>query len=147
MEYSALEVARYVIDYCFKIGTPISNLKLQKMLYFIQGEFYKVKGMPLFSDDMAAWQFGPVVPSVYYEFCVYAGTPILNAYQTEICPEAKTIINSVIKDRKDMPVWQLVNETHAPGTPWFQVYNNQGNRSVIPKELVGEYFSTGIRCN
>ncbi|AJQ26922.1 Panacea domain-containing protein [Pelosinus fermentans] len=140
MKYSALEVAKYILTYCFKADTPISNLKLQKLLYFVQGEFYKEKGEPLFTEDISAWQFGPVVPDVYYEFCVYAGTPILNSYTTEIGSEDKQLINSVIKAKVKTPTWKLVEETHAVDTPWYEIYNKKGNRSVIPKNLIFDYF-------
>lgn len=140
MQYSALDVAKYILNYCSEAGTPISNLKLQKLLYFVQGEFFKNKGEPLFNEHIAAWQFGPVVPDVYYEFCAYAGTPILNSYATDINDEDKRIINAVIDRKKDSPTWQLVNETHAPGTPWTQIYNEFGNRSVIPNEMICDYF-------
>ena len=37
MIYSALNIAKYVVTFCFKRGNPISNLQLQKILYYIQG--------------------------------------------------------------------------------------------------------------
>ena len=146
MCYSALEVAKYIISSCCESGTPISNLKLQKLLYFIQGEFFKVKGQPAFEDDLSAWQLGPVVSSVYYEFCVYAGTPILNTYHTKICDDDKVIIDTVVSNKKDMPAWKLVDETHQIGTPWHKIYNEKGNRSIIPKYLIAEHFSSLAAC-
>lgn len=35
--YDALTIAMYIIDKCFKEGEPVTNLRLQKLLYFIQG--------------------------------------------------------------------------------------------------------------
>lgn len=66
---SALTVAKYIVNRCVKSGTPISNLQLQKILYFVQMAFLKKLDNPCFSDDIEAWQFGPVVPVVYYHFC------------------------------------------------------------------------------
>lgn len=80
--YHALEIAKYVIDKCFKEGAPVTNLRLQKLLYFIQLESYKKKSIFMFDDDLYAWQFGPVVPEVYYEYNMYGGSPILLHYDT-----------------------------------------------------------------
>ncbi len=38
--YNALDVAKYIITYCKKNQKPISNLKLQKLLYFVQSQFF-----------------------------------------------------------------------------------------------------------
>jgi len=140
MTYSALEVAKHMLTHCFNTRAPINNLRLQLLLYFAQGESYKIKGEPLFKENIAAWQFGPVVPSVYYEFCACAGMPIMNSYETDISPEDKVIIDSIINTKKDIPTWKLVEETRAAGTPWSKTYNEKGNRSMIPKDLICGYF-------
>ena len=44
--YSALDVARYIIWYCKKQGYSISNLKLPKILYFVQANFLVSIGRP-----------------------------------------------------------------------------------------------------
>lgn len=62
--YAALSIARYIIDKCTKERYPISNLQLQKILYYIQREFLQ-QGMKAFPEEIEAWQFGPVVPEVY----------------------------------------------------------------------------------
>lgn len=62
MWYDAAEVAKFIITECFKSNIAISNLKLQKMLYFLWVDFFKKTGRRLFMDDFCAWQLGPVVP-------------------------------------------------------------------------------------
>ena len=66
--YKAIDVAKYIVNKCIDDGYPISNLQLQKILYFIQ-RYYLQKDDQLFDDDFEAWQFGPVIPAVYYKFC------------------------------------------------------------------------------
>ena len=46
--YSAVEVAKYIIWYCKRQGYSISNLKLQKILYFVQASFLVNQGKPCF---------------------------------------------------------------------------------------------------
>lgn len=146
MRYSALEVSKYILSYCSKSGSPISNLQLQKILYFLQGEYYRRTFEPLFEEDICAWKFGPVVPEVYYEFCVYGGAAIVNQYEYEvdIYDEDKVIINEIVDERKKVPVWKLVQETHENGTPWHKVFTTRGDRAMIPKTLISEYFSQRV---
>lgn len=47
-------VAKYIVNRCVKSGTPISNLQLQKILYFVQMAFLKKLDKPCFSDDIEA---------------------------------------------------------------------------------------------
>ena len=138
MWYSALEVARYVITKCSEAGKPVSNLKLQKMLYFLWVDFYKKTGRTLFYDDICAWQFGPVVPDVYFEYCSYAGRPINARYNTsEINPNDKKVLDMAISKYAKIPANILVNTTHAVGSAWDSTYKNGlGNRRTIPFDLI-----------
>ena len=74
--YNVLDVARYIIWYCKKKGYSISNLKLQKILYFVQAEFLVSVGSPCFAEEIEAWDFGPVVPEVYHEFKIFGSADI-----------------------------------------------------------------------
>lgn len=56
MLYSALEIARYIITECTHRQKPLSNLKLQKILYFIWVDFFRISGRFIFYDDICAWQ-------------------------------------------------------------------------------------------
>ena len=64
----ALFVANYIIEYSNKKGYPINNLKLQKLLYFVNARNIVENGSPLFEEEMEKWKYGPVVPSVYHEY-------------------------------------------------------------------------------
>lgn len=65
---AAIDIARYVITVSLDDGYPVSNLKLQKMLYFIQGVMLVKYKKKAFDEDLVAWQYGPVVKSVYLNF-------------------------------------------------------------------------------
>lgn len=139
MWYSALEVARYIISRCSSLNRPITNLKLQKMLYFVWVDFYRETRRMLFGDNICAWQLGPVVPEVYYEYCSYAGTPIFLLYTTTIAPRDREILDVIISDYLPVPANVLVDRTHATGSAWDIIYKNgEGNRKVIPFDLIIE---------
>lgn len=139
MLYLAIDVAKHIVTYCTKQKKPISNLKLQKMLYYVWIDYYKSTNMPLYIDDICAWQFGPVVPDVYYEFCSYAGTAIYREYNDLCSEEDAAIIDATINKLINLPACALVGKTHEEGKPWDVVFNGgNGLREVIPFSLIVE---------
>lgn len=139
----AIDLSKYIVVKCDNDRHPISNLQLQKFLYYIQKEFLKKGYGNAFADDIEAWQFGPVVPNVYYYFCGFGAMPITLFNQTynsdclTYTPEALTLINEIVEKKRELDPWDLVNETHKPNGAWAQTYNNgEGNHKVIPVELI-----------
>lgn len=137
MWYSAMDIAKYIVTSCYNLNKPVSNLKLQKMLYYLWVDFYKLTERKLFLDNICAWQLGPVVPEVYYEFCSYAGNPIRLIYSVATSVEDKEKLDKIIDIYLPIPANELVNKTHARGSAWDIVYQNgSGNRKVIPFDLI-----------
>lgn len=135
--YTAREIAHYIVSFCLKENEPVSNLRLQKLLYFAQYRSLKDFRKPLFDDDISAWQYGPVVPEVYFEFCIYGGMPIIADYNTNLDENTKTFLNCVVKDLKKYSSWDLVKCTHQNGTAWDKVYlSGNGNGITIPLDLI-----------
>ena len=129
--YSAVEIARFVIDYCTRNGMPISNLHLQKILYFLQVHFAK-KNVRLYREDTYAWQYGPVEPNVYYLFSGYGGSKISNRYPSSIDNRIETEIKPIIRKLAVMSAWNLVSLTHVEGGPWDRTYNHkEGADNII----------------
>ena len=52
---NAHEVARYIIRFFQEAGDPVTNLKLQKLLYYVQGWHLALKGQPAFPERLEAW--------------------------------------------------------------------------------------------
>lgn len=74
--FSALEVAEYVIWRCKKNSIKINNLKLSKILYYLQGHFLGKYGTPLFRGNIEAWKTGPIVPNAYFEYSMYGANEL-----------------------------------------------------------------------
>lgn len=139
MFYNANDIAHYIISECYRRNKPISNLKLQKMLYFAWVEYYKETSTPLFYDYICAWQLGPVVPDVYYEYCSYGGRPICELNFTNIDEVDSEILDRAIDKYIDKSASTLVNKTHAQGTAWDIIFDGgNGNREIIPFSLIKE---------
>lgn len=135
MLYNAIDIAKYIIDYCNKNKRLVSNLKLQKMLYYVWIDYYKKSSFPLFNEDFCAWTFGPVIPDVYYEFCSYAGSPIIKNFNLEFSNDLEKI-NEIIDKYMDKSPYELVQMSHKKDYPWDIVYNRYGNRAIIPFSLI-----------
>ncbi|PJI08309.1 MULTISPECIES: Panacea domain-containing protein [Clostridium] len=137
--HNALDIAKYIINKCIELRRPVSNLQLQKILYYVQGEFMKNNdGEALFQDDIMAWQYGPVVPDVYYTFNGYSSSDITN-YQgnVQIDQSERDVIDPVIISKSNLNAWTLVEQTHSE-FPWRDTYNN--GEKIITKEKMREFF-------
>jgi len=136
--YKALDIANYVVTKCTKDECPISNLQLQKILYYIQRYYLVHRDIPAFSDEIEAWQFGPVVPDVYRHFCGF-GAMKINAVFEELCIKDadRKVIDIVVNAKKNLSPWDLVNDTHREGKAWSIIFKNgEGLYQTIPTELI-----------
>ena len=139
MLYDAMDVAKYIVTYCYENGKPISNLKLQKMMYFTWVDYYRETGNPLFLDDICAWKLGPVVPEVYYGFCPYAAAPIRRSFECDLLSADATIVTESIEKWMYQSASALVNITHKEDGPWSIIFDKgRGFRDVIPFDLIIE---------
>lgn len=143
--YSALDVAKYIVSYCNSCGYSMSNLKLQKILYFVQAYFLmQPSSTPCFRENIEAWDFGPVVHEVYSEFKQFGSTDIPRVYSDNfennvIQEKDKKLINDVIEKFKNYSASDLVRITHNQA-PWQDAYSRYGN-VVIPNSAIRGYFN------
>lgn len=142
MERKAISLARYIIDKCMNDRVPISNLQLQKILYYIQVKFLKEFDITCFDDSIEAWRFGPVVRDVYNKYCGFGALPICETYNSNLDynDEEFLVINKIIEEKRETKPWDLVKETHASGKAWDKIYQGGlGNRCEIPIKLLKDY--------
>lgn len=142
-KYDALDVAEYILWYCEKkLSKAITNIQLQKILYYIQGRYIAEHKEPLFDNDMEAWDYGPVIPDVYYEYRQYKSNNIRG-----IEPKHKDLfenddidlIENTIIEKCNLNVWTLVNDTHNE-SPWNKAFQKPGVNNLISIESLEEYF-------
>ena len=151
--YDALEVSRHIINYSNDAGYGITNLKLQKLLYFVQAYFFIKKGKPCFRDSIEAWNFGPIVPSVYREYKRYGGFYVFSVEtyidsltlkrkkfeDNVISVEDKKLIDEVIDTFAEYSNSRLTDLVHGQ-TPWQEAYRSDHGR-VISANAMREYFA------
>ena len=141
--YKALDVAKYAISRCYKNGNPISNLQLQKILYYIQGHILGNLNKPLFMEHIKAWRLGPVVEEVYYNYNMYVAEPIEIEYTLNFAfkNEELIIINEQIDEKSQLGVWKLVNGTHNED-PWKEAWESHNEEKIISNESMKKYFAS-----
>lgn len=137
---TASQLAHYVVDKCTEDREPVSNLQLQKIMYFLQSVYCEATSDLLFADEFEAWPYGPVLSDVYREFSSYGGGLICRNYDDfNSCPfgDRKVFIDEGIKVLRRMSPWDLVKTSHADGSPWSVVWNDGvGYKDTIPNSLI-----------
>ena len=133
MGYNAVDIGRTTVQLSLDNGLCLTNLKLQKLLYFAWIEYFKKTGKPLFDDDFEAWKYGPVVPSVYYDFWQYAGSTIVFARTPSSPVDAMTkeFLLSMLEKYKDCNAYELIDASHDTAA-WRDSYV-QGCKRRIPR--------------
>lgn len=135
-------VAKYIINYCYSKKLPISNLKLQKLLYFVQAQFLVKKDYPCFPEEIEAWDFGPVVPEIYRIYKKYGSSNLPKSQDfilESVSENDRILINSIIDKCALYSATQLVTITHNQ-TPWLRAYQPYQS-NIITKQSIKDYFS------
>lgn len=123
-------------------GDAISNMKLQKLLYYAQGFALAVMDKSLFDEDFEAWEYGPVLRPVYDKYKRYGNSAIPRPKRFSFAPytkEERDLLDEVYRAFGQYSAWALSEMTHQT-PPWNQTPRN----AVIPKSAMKEYFLTRV---
>ena len=160
MSNRVLSVANHFIELAKREGQPISNMKLQKLLFFAHGHNLGLRGVRLVDEVPEAWDYGPVFPSIYHAFKAYGSQPITSPGACFVWNSDGTVIQvpaPPISDPADIQmieaVWnsyknyspiQLSNMSHVPAGPWEQARKLGYKNADIADETVKAYFQPNI---
>jgi len=155
---TARGVANYFIRKAADEGLELTQLKLQKLVYYAYAWNLAHGQPPLFSEDVVAWPHGPVVRELWEEFNEFGSCPI-DRLASEVDwsttpPGRKTPISGQqdgFEKRILGAVWErykgysgiaLSNMTHGPEEPWTLIRKQfpANSRPVIPDELIKKQF-------
>lgn len=142
--YDANLIARYVIYKQNIKAIEITNLKLQKILYYIQGYSLKLLSTPMFTNDICCWSYGPVVPDVYFEYSTSGADPLYShGFSGSIfTTDQRNLIDKVIESCEKLTPFQLVSKTHSE-QPWI----GTTSREIIKVETMKNFFSKNDPLN
>lgn len=161
MAYDVRAIANLVLRAGSQNGISITNLSLNKILYFLHAWYLAKTGRPLVNAKIEAWNYGPVFREIYSEFKALGERPIESlatrrnpkTAEVEICEVAITdedlgFIRPVLDKYIKMSAYQLVSLSHEEGGPWDVVYNHDGGSNPgmrISDEIIRQHFSQQTR--
>ena len=146
---SAGEVADFFVCFCHETGSFVSNLELQKYLYYAQGWFLAIYDEPLFDEELQAWIHGPVHPATYRRFKHNSWNSIGDKVER---PELDETIQSHLREVYEaygrFSGWDLERMTHDEG-PWREARgdlpDDEGSSEVITHESMRRYFGGRLK--
>lgn len=156
MSYRAKTIAYAFVKRGIDEGIPVTQMKLQKMVYVAHGIHLALYSEPLIKEHFQAWKYGPVVRDIYSSYKFYGSKPIyhtdwLFSQESMIANELNTLDTKATKTidttwdaLKTLNAGQLSNWTHKDESPWAQVYVEGVNDIVIPNEVIGNYFKQWV---
>ncbi len=146
------DVSRFFIGLSNETGSFISNLKLQKLLYYAQAWHLARFGKRLFEGEFQAWVHGPVLPESYREFKEFGWKPILldvnESYHQEffqkLTKDQSEILEEVIDEYFGETGFELERMTHLE-MPWQKarigLSSDTPSENVIRDEWMIDYYS------
>ncbi|TBA16310.1 Panacea domain-containing protein [Rhizobium ruizarguesonis] len=110
---------------CDVSGWQLSNLQLQKMLYLADMNFVGKYGQRMINEDFEAWDYGPVLPSLYHACKAFGARAVPNVFwgagSVVGTPEA-AMLQAAWDNLRSMSPGQLVENTHWTRGAWVKRY-------------------------
>lgn len=142
---SAKQVAKLFLAWACEDGDLLTNLKLQKLLYYAQAWHLVNFQKPIFRDPLRAWALGPVVSSIYADLKKYGATPIpYKPSGSEDDPFAKSqlaFLRECYVVFSNFSASQLVSMSHNE-LPWIDTWNDgMGMNCEISHASMKKFYS------
>ncbi len=118
-DYTSAQAAHGIIAFCNKHGDFVSNLRLQKLLYYAQAWHLALRDAPLFEERLEAWVHGPVQPTIYHTFKQFGSQPIeYSPNDGEFPVPLLRHITDVMKAYGSLSAYDLERLSHSEA-PWL----------------------------
>jgi uncharacterized phage-associated protein len=151
--YDAIKIAEYIIAIANRNGDTITNLKLQKLLYYAQAWHLVKFKRKLFKDKIEAWQYGPVVRAVYYKYNENGRAPIIilgtddefdrniSEYINALDNDTREFMDYFLEEFMDYSASSLVAFIHKE-EPWLNAFdedNPYASKEISTKDMQNFY--------
>lgn len=133
-ELDPRSVANTILSFAEEYGLEVTQLSLQKIVYFVHGRHLVENGCALVSGHFEAWPYGPVHPTLYASFSKFGSGPIvskatkrdlISGIETQVSEPQDKLLRLFIRETASrylkMSPGRLVELSHAPKSPWDQV--------------------------
>ena len=147
------QAANEMIAMSLRNQEPLTNMQIQKLVYFSHGWFLYNEDSSLTIDSPEAWDFGPVYRLLWNRL-QYAGNypitqqipdslllPYEGATTEQLGEPAKELIQRVCSFYGELSGSRLSMLTHRTGTPWRKIFRDgEGRNDPIPSKMIKDHF-------
>lgn len=138
-----MNTAKQVAEFFLELNSHeederLTNLKIQKLVYYAQGHHLGLYNKSLFNEPIIAWLHGPVVESLYFEYRQNGadGIPVPKNFDASVFDHNQIdLLNEIYMVYGQYSAWKLRNMTHNE-RPWMET---RKNREISPK-ILRSYF-------
>lgn len=137
-------VARRLLDKAHERGQSLTPMQLIKLVYLAHGWMLGLHSRPLIEEPIEAWQYGPVVRSVYDKVKQYRSGPVEHVSTSKdgrLDDLEEDLLDQVLEVYGDTNGMLLSTITHQPGTPWHMTWHENGKNAPISNDLIGAHFA------
>ena len=155
--YDGRAIANWILKSATAQNMSLSNLQLQKILFFAHGSYLVRFRSPLVMNRFEAWEHGPVIPELYHALKQHGDRPIRSPVTRYDLESGMDVVvtadftNPVCKHLTEMLLfygrmdpWILVKLSHVPGGPWAKTLERSKDTAnfslVIDPQLIEEFF-------
>lgn len=144
--YSSVTVANRFLGHAAAAKNLLTPMQVLKLVYIAHGWSLGLTGRPLIRDDVEAWKYGPVIPTLYDTIRSYGArhidAPLLASSGSEeaLDDASERIIRQTFEKYGAYSGPALSRLTHMPGTPWERVYDGSFG-AVIPVDLIEDHYA------
>ncbi|MEM9669596.1 MAG: type II toxin-antitoxin system antitoxin SocA domain-containing protein [Pseudomonadota bacterium] len=160
MGYDPRPICNAILDLADELNLGISNLTLNKILFFAHEHWLGIFGRPLSRLSFEAWQYGPVLPLIYHQF-KSCGDQNIRSRATrldsetgeDICYNYDTLeleideLKSVVSRYGRFGAGKLIQLSHIEGGAWHKVWHSSPDDRfgmIIPDSLIAEVFNGSL---
>lgn len=139
MSYDVRSLANAVLEVAMREGRHVSNVYINKIVYFIHADYLVERGQALCDAKIEAWTYGPVYRELYSQFKRFGSNQItekakirdrntgeLKTATLEASEEDCAFVEERAKFYLKIDAFKLVDLSHVEGGPWDQAYNHSG---------------------
>ena len=140
-QYNIIDIAKYLINLAnLDEEDSITNLKLQKLLYYAQGVHLALYEKPLFEEELEAWDHGPINKQVLDVFQDGKNPILTQKLDKDLPQEVKNHLKQIFNAYGQFTAWKLRDMTHEE-SPWKDVYSPKCKNGIISKKSLKNYFT------
>ena len=144
MSVSSMQAANVL---CELSNWKITNLKLQKVLYFAHMYHLGMEGLenPLINEEFEAWVWGPVEPELYHRVKVFGSGSIVKGtffWDGDVDKNGSEYkwLSCMFDATENMESGELIDMTHWEEGAWQKVFGRGNRNELIPNERILQEF-------